>query len=261
MENRETALVTGASGGIGAALAACFARNGFDVVLVARSADKLESLARQLEQDHATSALTMPADLARSGAAGRLARSLRKQGVVIDVLVNNAGILEQGEFVGIKPGRHQQLIKLNIAALTDMLAHFVPPMVAQGQGRVLNVASIAAFQPIPSLATYAATKSYVLSLTESLSEELRGSGVSVTALCPGITATDMVSTVQQANDRMARIPGFLIGTATEVAEEGFNACMNDEVIRVPGVLNLATTLAARASPRWLVRRIAGLMGR
>jgi len=179
----------------------------------------------------------------------------------IDLLVNNAGVLAHGSFVELPAQRHQQLIDLNVSGLTAMLAAFVPPMVARGQGRVLNVASIAAFQPVPSLASYAATKAYVLSLTESLSEELKGTGVSITALCPGITATGMLEQARAEHAELARLPGFVIGSAEAVADEGFEACMQGEVIRVPGVLNLATVLAGRATPKWLLRRVSGALTR
>ena len=142
-----------------------------------------------------------------------------------------------------------------------MLAYFVPPMVARGHGRILNVASIAAFQPVPSLATYAATKAYVLSLTESLSEELKGTGVSITALCPGITATNMLRKAKKASSQLAQLPSFLIGDAELVATEGYEACIKGDVISVPGMLNLATILASRATPKWLLRRISGAVAR
>ena len=142
-----------------------------------------------------------------------------------------------------------------------MLAQFVPPMVARGEGRILNVASIAAFQPVPSLATYTATKAYVLSLTESLSEELKGIGVSITALCPGITATNMLSTAQQASSQLTKLPGFMVRDVHAVAKEGYEACLRGEVIRVPGVLNLATVLASHATPKWQLRRVCGALAR
>jgi len=126
---------------------------------------------------------------------------------------------------------------------------------------VLNVASIAAFQPVPTLATYAATKAFVLSLTESLAEELKGSGVTVTALCPGITATHMLSSATEENARLAKLPSVLIGNADEVANEGYRACMQGSVISVPGVVNQAVTLASRATPKWLLRRITGTLVR
>ena len=162
----QTALITGASSGIGEALARCFARAGFDLVLVARSADKLEALAGKLATDHGIRAWAAPTDLAQPGAAESLAAAMKRSRRRIDVLVNNAGILEHGRFADMPPGRHRELIDLNMAALSEMLAHFLPPMIARRQGRVLNVASIAAFQPGPVLATYAATKAYVLSVTE-----------------------------------------------------------------------------------------------
>ena len=256
-----TALVTGASSGIGEALARCFAEGGHRLVLVARSADKLAALASRLQGEQGVVVTVLPADLAAPGAAGRLAATLRRRRLAIDVLVNNAGVLEHGAFAGMSARRAQELVALNVAGLTDMLAHFVPPMVARGRGRVLNVASIAAFQPVPGLATYAATKAYVLSLTESLAEELRGSGVTATALCPGITATHMLTRAVQANAQLARLPQALIGDVGEVAAEGYRACMAGEVVCVPGVVNRAATLAARAAPKWLLRRVAGALGR
>ncbi|MBI3369917.1 MAG: SDR family NAD(P)-dependent oxidoreductase, partial [Burkholderiales bacterium] len=194
-----TALITGASSGIGEALAACFAASGHNLVLVARSADKLKALAKSLATDHGIQAWVAPADLSLPDAAAKLALAMKRARRPIDVLVNNAGVLEHGSFVDMPAQRHQQLIDLNVSGLTAMLAQFVPAMVARGSGRVLNVASIAAFQPVPSLATYAATKAYVLSLSESLAEELRGTGVTVTALCPGITATNMLTQAAGSN--------------------------------------------------------------
>jgi short-subunit dehydrogenase len=149
------------------------------------------------------------------------------------------------------------MIELNVGALTQMLAHFVPPMVERGHGRVLNVASIAAFQPIPALATYAPTKAFVLSMTEAL----RDSGVTATALCPGVTATHMLSGAARSLEGIVRLPAPFVGTAASVAAEGYEACLRGETIRVPGRLNLAATLASRATPKWLVRRVAGAMSR
>jgi short-subunit dehydrogenase len=256
-----TVLVTGASSGIGEALARCFARDGHNLVLVARRADKLHALSEELRAAHSTAVIVHSADLSQPGAAQALAAALKRKRVTVDVLVNNAGVLEQGAFCDIAAPRHQELIDLNVSGLTAMLAQFLPGMRQRGWGRVLNVASIAAFQPVPTLATYAATKAFVLSLTESLSEELKGSGVSVTALCPGITATQMVSRAAEANEKLSRLPGFLIGDAAEVAADGYRACMRGEVIKVPGVVNLASTLASRATPKWLLRSLSGIVAR
>ena len=260
-EQGQTALITGASSGIGEALALRFARAGFNLVLVARSADKLKALASALAKEHGVKVWVAPADLAQPGAAQKLATSMKRARRPIDVLVNNAGVLEHGNFIEMPAQRHRELIALNVTALTDLLSAFVPPMVARGRGRVLNVASIAAFQPVPMLATYAATKAYVLSLTESLAEEIKGSGVTVTALCPGITATGMLSQAQQASSELNKLPGFLVGSVDDVADEGFAACMQGQVIRVPGTVNLAATVAGRATPKWLLRRVSGAMVR
>jgi len=162
--------------------------------------------------------------------------------------------------VDLPGSSHQGLIDLNVSGLTSMLTQFIPPMVERGKGRVLNVASIAAFQPVPSLATYAASKAYVLSLSESLAEELTGTGVSITALCPGITATNMLKNAQQKSSGL-KIPAFVVGDVEDVAAQGYRACLKGDVICVPGAVNLAATLTGRATPKWLLRRISGVMGR
>ena len=256
-----TVLVTGASSGIGEALARCFARDGHRLVLVARSAGPLRALAASLSGEFGVPAVALAADLSQPQAAATLAAALRRRRLAIDVLVNNAGVLQAGLFERMPARAHRQMIDLNVSGLTAMLAQFVPAMVRRGRGRILNVASIAAFQPVPTLATYAATKAYVLSLSESLAEELRDSGVTVTALCPGITATPMLSRATKANASLAQLPGALVGEVEEVAAEGYRACLAGEVIAVPGALNLAATAATQVAPRWLVRRIAGVLGR
>ena len=258
-------LITGASSGIGEALARCFAGAGHHLVLVARSGNKLQTLADELVRKHGIVAMVQVADLSEPAAAARLAATLKRKHCAVNVLVNNAGVLAQGSFAGMTPRSHQQMIDLNITGLTSMLSALVPGMVrraAEGStGRILNVASIAAFQPVPTLATYAASKAYVLSLTESLAEELKDSGVTVTALCPGITATHMLSAAKSANDKVGRIPDFLVGDVSDVARQGFEACMKGEVICVPGAINRAAMIASRSTPRWLVRRLGGLFGR
>jgi short-subunit dehydrogenase len=256
-----TALITGASSGIGEALARRFAQAGHPLVLVARDRGRLDALAVSLAADHRVRVRVEPVDLTEAGAPGALAAKLKRARVDVGILVNNAGILAQGDFTAVSPARHQALIDLNVSALTAMLAHFLPRMQARGEGRVLNVASIAAFQPIPRLATYAATKAFVLSLSESLADELRDDGITVTALCPGITDTRMLTTAVAANARLSRLPGFLIGDADAVADEGYRACMEGTVICVPGVVNQAVTLASRATPKWLLRRLAGTLAR
>lgn len=254
-------LITGASSGIGEALAGCFAADGYDLILVARSTDKLQALAAQLADEYGVKAWAESADLAQPGAAADLLARLKRKRRKVDVLVNNAGVLESGGFLAIAPAKHQQIIDLNISGLTAMLSVFVPTMVARGRGRVMNLASIAAFQPIPALASYAASKAYVLSLTESLSEELKGTGVTVTAVCPGITATSMLSSARASNASLNQLPSFVIGDVQQVAAQAYAACMKGQVICVPGALNQAAVLASRSAPKWLVRRLGGVLGR
>ncbi|MCX2982892.1 SDR family oxidoreductase [Halieaceae bacterium IMCC14734] len=256
----QTTLITGASSGIGESLAGHFAAGGSNLILVARTEAKLKTLAKQLQREHSVQVWVLPADLSKRGAAKKLAASLKAQSIEFDVLVNCAGILEHGFFVDNGAAAHQQIIDLNITGLTSMLDVFLPGMVKRGGGRVLNVASIASFQPLPSLAVYAASKAYVLSLTESLAEELKGTGVTITALCPGVTATNMLSSAQQKSEGL-NLPGFIIGDVEDVAEQGYQACMKGEVICVPGAINLAATVAGRATPKWLLRRVSGLVGR
>ncbi|WP_291010758.1 SDR family oxidoreductase [Hydrogenophaga sp.] len=257
----QTALITGASSGIGAALADQFARAGFNLVLVARSGGRLQTLADRLTMSHGVKTWPVASDLSDADAPQRLAAAMRRARRPIDVLVNCAGVLHTGAFSGIGLALQRSMIDLNIIGLTAMVAEFAPAMAARGQGRILNVASIAAFQPVPSLAVYAATKAYVLSLTESLSEEFKGTGVSFTALCPGITATQMLSSAAAEREALAGLPDFLIGDADEVAQQGYEACMRGDVICVPGWVNQAVTTAGRAAPKWLLRRFSGAIVR
>ena len=257
-----TALITGASSGIGEELARCFAKGGFGLVLVARSTDKLKALADELQAAHGVAVHVQPADLSQPGAAATLDKALKRKHIVVDVLVNNAGVLEQGLFCEMDAARQQQQVTLNVAGLTSMLLEFLPGMRERGWGRVLNVASVAAFQPVPTLAVYAATKAYVLSLTEALSEELKGSGVTISALCPGVTATPMVSNANAGQDKaVLKVPDYMMMTAAAVAAEGYAACMSGEVIRVPGPMNLMGTLMSRATPKWMLRNMLGLATR
>ena len=260
-EGEATVLITGASSGIGEALAWVFAGHGHDLILVARNADKLDQLADDLANEHEVMVSVRPTDLSEPGSAESLAKVLHREGQAVDILVNNAGVLEHGAFIDIGPEDHQRMVQLNVAGFTDMLAQFVPDMVDRASGRVLNVSSIGAFQPVPSLATYAATKAYILSLSEALGEELRGSGVTVTALCPGLTHTHMLEDHLARNAVLKRLPAMLVGDVETVAQEAFRACMKGAPVVVPGTLNLAGTLTARATPKWLVRRLIGLMGR
>ncbi len=260
------ALITGASSGIGLALAQKLAAKGYDVILVARSVDKLQALARELSARHGVKAQVAAADLTQTASVQNLATLLQRQGISIRVLVNCAGVLHQDAFIKMQAEQVQQMIDLNITALTAMLHAMLPMMVNHvaeqgGKAHVLNVASIAAFQPIPMLAAYAASKAYVLSLSESLAEELLGSGVSVTTLCPGITATNMLAQAKGANDKLSQLPSFLIADVHDVAQTAIEATLRGDAICVPGAVNQLGMLASRSTPKWLVRKVGGLLGR
>lgn len=258
---RETALITGASSGIGAALAHCFAKGRCDLVLVARRATRLKALARELEAEHPVRVRVAAADLLRPRSIDALAASMRRERVPIDILVNNAGIIEVGPFTRMTAARSQEIIALNVAATTALLSRFLPPMVRRGHGRVLNVCSVASFLPVPTMATYAATKAYLLSLSESLAEELDGTGVTVTALCPGVTETPMKAAIERSHPRVSRLPRLAVSDVATVAAEGYDACLAGEAVRISGLVNQVATLSGRALPRWIVRRVAAVIGR
>jgi short-subunit dehydrogenase len=258
---RDTALITGASSGIGAALAEVFAQHQYNLILVARNQHKLEALASKLQLEHGVEVSVRPYDLSSLSNVKDLCDALLNDETQVDVLVNNAGTVEHGSFVQIQPSEHQRIVQLNVCAITALLAYLLPPMVARGKGRVLNIASLGAFQPLPSVATYAATKAFILSLSEALAEEVRGTGVTVTAVCPGLTATNMVATAQQKSPALKRIPRFVFADTGTVARKAFAACHNGDALLVPGLKNNLVSVLSRATPKWLVRIITGLVGR
>ncbi|MEA2565364.1 MAG: uncharacterized protein QOD49_541, partial [Actinomycetota bacterium] len=187
------ALVTGASGGIGEELARILARHGYDLVLVARSADKLAALAERLELDHGIQVRAIAKDLARPDAAAEIHEWLAAEGLTVDVLVNNAGMGLLGKFAEIGIEGDVEMLRLNVEAPTLLTRLLLPSMLERGSGRILNLASTAGFQPGPLMAVYYATKAYVLSFSEALANEVAGTGVTVTALCPGPTETGFSS--------------------------------------------------------------------
>ncbi|CAH0990083.1 hypothetical protein SIN8267_00166 [Sinobacterium norvegicum] len=258
---RNTALITGASSGIGEAFARVCAQHQYDVILLARNQQKLNSLAVQLSADYGVEVTVKTCDLTAPDAVKDLVEELLTEGKEVDLLINNAGRVEHGAFVHITPEDHQNIVQLNVAVVTAMTAHLLPRMIARGQGRVLNVASMGAFQPMPSVASYAATKAFILSLSESLSEEVRGTGVTVTALCPGLTATDMVAGAQQKSPALTHIPRAVMADPYAVAQQGLRGCLKGRVVVVPGAKNWIVSVLSRATPKWLVRRIIGLVGR
>jgi len=228
------ALITGASSGIGQALAEEFARDGFDLALAARSRERLEEIAGSLRAKHGIQARVFVADLSLAEAADQLAAALQKSGLEIDVLVNNAGFGDNGLFAEGQWGTYQQMIQLNIASLVRLTHLLLPKMVGRRSGRVMNVGSTGSFVPVPYMAVYGATKAFVLSFTEALAAELRGTGVTVTALCPGATVTRFANrakaekTILFQNNTM---------TAEVVARMGYQALMRGKTRVVTGWFN------------------------
>ena len=247
-----TALVTGASTGIGREIALCCARDGHDLVLVARSEDKLESLAFDIEKTYSIKSCVIPEDLTNPDGPARVKLAVEKRGVHVDMLVNNAGFGYRGRFLDGDIHIQLEMLKLNIMSLTYLTQLFLPGMLRRGHGRILNVASTAAFQPGPLMAVYYASKSYVLSFSEALSEELRGSGVTVTALCPGPTESEFSC---RAGTRGSRLLALGQAKTQLVAVAGYRGMMTGNPIIVPGLLNKVLVQSLRLIPRELVRRI------
>ncbi|HEY2133244.1 MAG TPA: SDR family oxidoreductase [Acetobacteraceae bacterium] len=241
---RKVALVTGASSGIGVDLAWEFARGGHDMILTARRRGRLEALAAEL----GGTTRVIVADLADPAAPARL---LDEAGP-IDVLVNNAGFGAGGQFATLPLERQMEIVRVNIAALTALTRLALPGMIARGAGRVLNVASIVAFQPGPGLAVYSASKAYVLSLSEALEAELRGTGVTVTCLCPGSTESEFAATAGIGGRRKTQ---FTM-TSAEVARQGYAATMAGQRLIVTGRINKFASLMVRFAPRAMVLDIA-----
>jgi len=251
-------LITGASAGIGAELARAFAREGHQLTLVARRRAKLAALTVELEREHYVDVRTIVQDLTKPTAAAAVVKETEADGH-IGILVNNAGVIDVGAFAAGRTDALVQMVNLNVRALTELTSLVVPGMVKRGFGRILNVASLAAFQPVPGMAAYAATKAYVLALTEAMSEELKGSGVSVTALCPGVTDTDMATDIQAGS--ATKLPRQLVSDPADVAAEGVKALMAGQVVVVPGFPNQITAAWAQVTPRWLTRYVAGFAAR
>lgn len=244
-KRRDTALITGASGGIGEELAKVCAAHGLDLVLIARSEEKLRKVASELSSKHGIKAIILPVDLADPATPDRLFQELSAQGIEIDVLINNAGFGLQGAFAEIAVPEMAAMLQVNVAALTLLTRLLLPAMIRRGRGRVLNVASTAAYVPGPFMAEYYASKAYVLSLTEALANELQGTGVTATALCPGPTTTGFAERAGVAHAKLfeTAMP------AEEVAKQGFEGMLQGKTVVIPGARN-----------RWMAR-LTGLVPR
>ena len=246
---KQTALITGPSSGIGLDLAHLFAEDGHDVVLVARSEGKLRALAEELSSKHGIRATVIVADLAKPEAP----REVFAAAPPVDVLVNNAGYGLSGRFAETALRTELDMIQVNIAALTHLTKLFLPQMLERGRGRILNVASTASFQPGPLMAVYYATKAYVLSFSEAVAEELGGTGVTVTALCPGPTATGFQKTAQLGTETLLKLMKPV--SSMDVARAGYRGLMRGQRVVIPGVKNKLGVQAIRVTPRRVATRV------
>lgn len=249
---QEIALVTGASSGIGAALAQRIARDGRHVGLVARRADRLEAIAAELRSAHKVDAHVLPADLARRGAVRALADEIARRDLAVDWLVNNAGFGTAGRFHTLPVERELDEITLNAEVPVALTGLVLPGMVARRRGVVMNVASVAGFGPMPFNATYGATKAFLIAFSEALAVELEGTGVHVLCVCPGFTHTEFQ---EKAKVDTSKVPGFAWMSAEAVADEAVRA-VGRRTILVNGAVNRVLTAAMRLTPRRLLVRTA-----
>jgi hypothetical protein len=248
-----TALITGASGGIGYELAKLFARDHHNLVLVARSADKLAQVAAEL-QKQAVTVKTISLDLADMQAPKFLFDQLRRENIAVDILINNAGFGAYGDFARMSNHEIQGPIDLNISALTQLTKLFLPAMLARRSGRIMNVASTAGFQPGPHMAVYYATKAYVISFSEAIANELHGTGVTVTCFCPGATLTGFAKRAGNDQTRLFKQMGGM--SAEKVALDGYRAVMEGRTLAISGLQNWAVAQSTRFAPRKLVTAIS-----
>ncbi|GAA0854608.1 SDR family oxidoreductase [Aliiglaciecola litoralis] len=254
----KTVLITGASEGIGRSFAEVFAKQGHDLVVVARNQQKLNELSMYLSAKYAVECKVYPMDLTGQDAAKELFSTLTKDNIHVDILVNNAGMMQVEKLHESDEDVLNRLLQLNVNCLVNMTRQFVVPMIARGQGRILNVGSIASFMPTPNFSAYGASKAFVLSFSEGISEELKGTGVSVTCVCPGMTETKMLS---HAEGLERYIPGFLKAHPDTLANDTYKALMKGEVVFLDKLANKLLVQWATHYPRWMVRSVNGLFSK
>jgi len=254
---RPVALVTGASSGIGAALAREAAKDGHDLVLVARRREPMQALAAELKTAGAESTIIL-ADLSKPGAAAALMRDIEACGIVIDVLINNAGLGDNGRFDQADPDKVAAMLQVNVLALTELTRSVLPGMVARRRGRIMLLASTAAFQPGPKMAVYYASKAYVLSFGQAIAYELRRTGVTVTTLCPGATATEFAQGAHMEGSTLFSGPVRAM-QAADVARLGYQGLKDGRAVVITGTINKIMAASARLSPAFMVLRIANWM--
>jgi short-subunit dehydrogenase len=252
----KTALITGASGGIGYELALLFARDGFDCIVVARSHDKLNALASRMESEFRVKTLVLSKDLSKPAAVDEIHEEVSAASMQVDVLVNNAGFPVYGLFSETDLQIELEMLQVNVIALTALTKLFLKGMVERRYGRILNLASTAAFEPGPLMAVYYASKAYVLSFSEALANELRGTGITVTTLAPGPTRTGFQKRGQLEDSRLVQGE---IADAQSVALAGYRGLMAGKTLVIPGFTNKLIPLIVRVSPRGMITRVVRRM--
>jgi short-subunit dehydrogenase len=252
--NSELVLVTGASSGIGLELAKCFAADKSNLILLARNTAALETLAAELRREHQIEVHVIKADLSLPDSPRKVFDELQGRGIVVDVLVNNAGFGLHGGFAELPLARQLEIIQVNVAALVALTGLFLPGMVARKRGGILNVGSVAGFLPGPNMAVYYASKAFVQSFSEALFVELRGTGVSVTNLCPGPTETNFSQTARAYQTRNTQVAKM---SAAEVAAVGHRAFRTGQCVTVPGIQNRLLVQLAGMLPRAFIRKGVG----
>ena len=258
---RKTALITGASSGIGEAFADVFDAEGFDLVITARREDRLRVVAERLERRHGGRVHVIVSDLARRDAVERLCAEIAARGLHIDALVNNAGYGVPGIYSASPWIRHDEFVQVLVTSVAELTHRLLPAMVQRGYGRIINIASLAGLVPAPAGHTlYAASKAFVIKFSEALAHEVRPSGVHVTALCPGFTLSEFHD-VTGTRNQVKRLPPWLWMDAATVARQGFDAVMAGTPIYVSGRINRTIATLVRFIPQWLVRSISRRVGR
>ncbi len=259
MENdrRKTVLITGASSGIGKALAHQFAADGYDIIGVAENGDTLKSFSQEMKGKYQVEIFTIEKDLAHDGAGKEVYEEVKKHNRTINILVNDAGVGQRGNFVDIPFEKDEELVHLNILALTQLTKLYLKEMVARNEGKILMLGSVAGFQPGPLLAVYHATKAYVVSLSEAIATELKdmGSEVTITCLCPGPTDTNFFSRADMENTNVVHHKEKLMQSPEEVAKGGYNALMDGERVFIPGASNKIMTFSRRVMPKSVQARM------
>jgi short-subunit dehydrogenase len=250
------ALITGASSGIGYELAKLFAKDNHNLVLVARREDRLRQLSRDLESDYQIKTLVIPKDLSQPESAQEIYDMLMQNDITIDYLINNAGFIVYGHFADTNWAKEYKMIQLHIETVTHLIKLFLPDMLRRRNGKILNIGSTGSFVPGPFNAVYCATKNYILSLSEAIAAEINGTGVTVTALCPGGTKTEFAG---KANSENSSVHFFEVMEADKVAKIGYKALMKGKGVAIPGMLNKIQIFSIRFIPRILVSKLIKIM--